>query len=167
MVQEHYWTDLYQLKVHANYVDSLLGRTELIDRCIKILLAISSSTSIGAWIVWKEYAFAWACIIAASQVLTVIRRYLPYKARLRSLVGLCNDFEELLIYMEMRWLDVANGSLSEAQINKLRFDIRTKKHKSIRKHFTSGTIPERRQVLTDAEDKADTYFANFYGKREA
>lgn len=59
MIQEHFWKEFYQLKVHVNYVELHLGRTEMIDRGVKMFLAVTSSGSIGAWVVWRDYAFLW------------------------------------------------------------------------------------------------------------
>src|SRR6266571_5941537 len=110
MVQERYWNELYQLKVHVNYVELHLRKAELIDRAMKVFLAFVSSGSIGAWVIWKDLAAVWGVIIAASQVLNAVQMYLPYKERLKALSGLLNDFEELLVYTEMKWFDVASGS---------------------------------------------------------
>lgn len=49
MVQEQYWNELYQLKTHINIVEHLLEQAEKVDRIMKIILAITSSVSIGSW----------------------------------------------------------------------------------------------------------------------
>jgi hypothetical protein len=162
MAQLRFWKEFYQLKVHVNYVELHLQRTEMIDRSLKMFLAISSSASIGAWVIWKELAILWACVIAASQVVNIVRSYLPYKERLKALSGLLGDIEELVIYMEMKWIEVSSGKLSDEEINKLRYDIRMKKHKSLKKHFPGTVIPENKKLLSKAEDSASIYFSTFY-----
>ena len=42
------------------------------------LRAIASSGSIAAWALWKEYAFVWGAIIAASQVADALRDVFPF-----------------------------------------------------------------------------------------
>jgi hypothetical protein len=56
-VQRRYWQELIDLKRDAIYVDLYQGRTETIDRNIGALNAITSSASIGAWVIWKDLAF--------------------------------------------------------------------------------------------------------------
>jgi len=164
MPQEHFWKEFFRLKVHVYYLELHLGRTEYIDRAVKMFLAIASTGSIGAWVIWKELAFLWGFLIAASQVLNAIRQYLPYKDRLRSVSGLLNDMEELVLHMEMKWLDIAAGKLTTDEISKALSDIRSRRLKAFKKHFPSSVIPENRPFFTQAEEKALTYFDNFYGQ---
>jgi len=42
------------------------------------LKAIASSTGIAAWVVWREYAFAWGAIIAAAQVADALKDVFPF-----------------------------------------------------------------------------------------
>ncbi len=162
MLQEQFWTEFYRLKVHTNYVELLLGKTEHVDRAIKIALAITSSGSIGGWVIWKEYAAVWGTLIAASQVINAIRQYLPYKERLHSLSGVLGEVEELLVQVEDKWLQIAAGDLTEVEIRKALLDLRTKRMKSFKKHFPSSTIPDHPDLFSKAESKADEYFSSLY-----
>jgi hypothetical protein len=166
MSQEHYWKEFYRLKAHVGFLELLLGETEKIDRHIKIFLAVTSSASIGGWVVWKEQALLWSILIAGSQVLNAIRQYLPYKERLKALSGLLNEFDELLVGVESKWLDIAAGELTEAEIRKALFDFRTRKMKAIKKHFPDNTIPENEELFKKAENKAMLYFNNFYSEEQ-
>ena len=72
MVQEQYWKEIYQLKTHIAFLEFLLERAEVVDRTLKIVLAIASSSSIGAWVIWKDFSSVWAGIIAFSQVVSAV-----------------------------------------------------------------------------------------------
>jgi hypothetical protein len=108
----------------------------------------------------------WSILIAGSQVLNAIRQYLPYKERLKSLSGLLNEFDELLVGVESKWLDMAAGELTETEIRKALLDFRTRKMKSIKKHFPDNTIPEDDELFCKAEDRALSYFDNFYPEEQ-
>jgi len=165
--QEHYWKEFYRLKVHVIYVEQLLAETEIWDRCIKMFSAIASSASIGAWVVWKEYAFLWGTLIAASQVLNAIRQYLPYKDRLRCYAGLRSELEELLLGVEARWLEIANGECTEAAIRRSLADLRARRQKAFNKHLPNATVPENVKALAVAEERTSEYFQNFYPEGES
>jgi len=162
MTQQRYWTELFQLKVHVNYIELMLAHSEGRERLIKIIIAIASSTSIGAWVIWKDYASVWASIIALSQVIAAVNPYLPYKERIKSYSSLLHEFEEILIFTELNWHGVSTGKFSEEEINKLQFEIRSRKQKSLKKHIQSTTIPENLRFLKKAEDTANIYFQSFY-----
>ena len=162
MSQEHYWKEFYRLKVHVGFLELLLGETERTDRYIKIFLAVTSSASIGGWVIWKDLALLWSILIAGSQVLNAIRQYLPYKERLKALSGLLNERDEVLVGVESKWLDITAGELTEAEIRKALLELRTRKMKAIKKHFPDNTIPEDGVFFEKAEQRALSYFNNFY-----
>ena len=162
MYQEKYWKELYQLKVHLNYLEIYLQRSDFIDRVIKITLAISSSGSIAGWAIWKDYAFLWAFFIAASQVISVINNYLPYKGRIKGLSGLVYEFENLVHDFEKKWFEVSEGKLTNREINDLQFELRRKKTNILKKHLVSNVLPQKKGLLSKAQKSADVYFDNFY-----
>jgi hypothetical protein len=160
--QQKYWQELYDLKSHANYVRIYLEKSELHDRGLKICLALASSSSIGAWVIWKELSFVWALIIAASQVINAVKEHLPFKTRLKALSGLQSDLEDLLLFAENKWFDVAEGMLTEDEIHKLQFEIRAKKIRLRNKYLKGMTLPDKHAYLKLAEDLAIQDLNNYY-----
>lgn len=162
MAQERYWIELYQLKVHINYVEAHICDAERKDRVIKIIMAITSSASIGAWAIWREFAFIWAAIIAFSQVIAAISPHLPFKERLKTYCSLLHELEELFIQSEAKWHDIASGKLEEEEINKARTALRLQKQKLLKKHLPSNVIPTDNKKADKAEELALRYFSTFY-----
>jgi hypothetical protein len=163
MLAEHYWKEFYRLKVQVTFLELLMARNERIDRTIKIVLAIASSASIGAWAVFKTYAFVWALIIALSQVLTAIRPFLPFKDRLRTISGLMLEFDDLLLHVESRWLEISQGELTEGEIRKSLNDLRGQRQKALKKFFGDRALPQDTDLFRKAEQRANMYIQHFYG----
>lgn len=103
----------------------------------------------------------WAVIIAASQVLTAIRAYLPYKARLRALAGLCVDLESLALVAETDWFKVSRGALEAADIHALTMALKTKALRATSKSFHGASLPERARLLQSADVATRNYMAVF------
>lgn len=165
MVQAQYWKEIFQLKAHIGFIELLLEKAERIDRWLKMFLAITSSTSIGAWVIWNEIAWIWASIIALSQVISAISIYLPYKSRIKSYSSLLHELEELMIQAELKWHAIAEGKLTSTEINTARFEIRSVKQKVLKKHIPT-TIPEDETLQKKSEKLASLYFINFYPGKE-
>ena len=161
--QNRYWTELYELKVHVNYLDIYVAKSETKNRTIDIFLAITSNSSICGWAIWNEYGFLWGIIIAASQLLNAVKQFLPYRTRLKNTNGALRELEELLVSMEMKWFDVAEGNLLEEDINKLQFEIRKKKMQILQKHFSTSMLPENKGYSKEADQRAQIYVQNYYG----
>lgn len=166
MSQEHYWKEFYRLKVHINYVEQMLSQTENWDRGIKMFSAIASSSSIGAWVIWKDYALVWGGVIAASQVLSAIRQYLPYKDRLRCYAALLIELEEIQLGVESRWIEISKGECTESTIRKSLSDLRLKRHLAFKKHLPTSTVPDDGPLFREAERRAEAYFQNFYTQED-
>ena len=162
MYQERYWKELYQLKYHINYLDLYLIDSDRKDNAINIFLAFTSTGSIAAWAIWEKTGFFWALIIAASQVVTALKNFIPYKVRKKSLAGLIRDLEDILLFAEKKWFKVSEGRLTEEEIHDLRFDIRSKKTDVLNKHLGPNVLPERKDLWGNAQDSTDTYFDHFY-----
>jgi hypothetical protein len=162
MPQEHFWKELYRLKFHICLMELLLAKSEQYDRGIKIFLAVTSSASIGGWAIWADLSLIWASAIAASQVLNAVRQYLPFKDRLKSYSGLLNELEDIYLRAESQWLEISTGSLSDVEIKTALNDLRNRRQKAFRKNLPESTIPESIKMTGLAEDKASSYFDNFY-----
>ena len=162
MAQERYWKELYQLKVHINYVEAHIHEAEKYDRHIKIFMAVASSASIGAWAIWRELSFLWGGIIALSQVLAAISPHLPYKTRLKTYSSVLHELEELFIQSEAKWHDIALDKHDENEINKARTSLRLQKHKILKKHLPTSVIPDDTEKAGKAEELALNYFSTFY-----
>jgi hypothetical protein len=125
-VQRRYWQELADIKRGSIYIDLYQARTEKIDRVIGIFTGVTSSASIGAWVIWKDLAFIWGSAIAAAQVLQAVKEYLPYKKRLRALAGLSQDLNGLAWSAENDWFKVSRGMLTEEEIHELHMKIKKK-----------------------------------------
>ncbi|WGR99097.1 hypothetical protein MTX26_33780 [Bradyrhizobium sp. ISRA443] len=157
--QRIFWDELVTSRRDARYVDLYLARTELIDRCLKGFIAIAASSSIAGWAIIKEYSFVWAAVVAGSQVLQVVKEYLPYKTRLRALTVLSQDLNAISLSAENHWYKVCTGTLYDDDIHDLRFDLKQRKLAALQKAFPSAGLPQNKKLEERAERETLDYFA--------
>lgn len=162
MAQERFWKELHNLKFDVIFVQEFLREAERNERIFKLLSAIASSASIGAWVIWKDFALIWGSIIAGSQVLSAIYPHLPYADRLKTFLLVHRDFEKLFIEAEYKWHTVANGSLSFSDIDDERMKLQKKKSEILNKHMPNGIFPTSRRKEEQAKREAANYFAHYY-----
>lgn len=162
--QARYWKELYQMRVHVNYLELYMEHSEFIDKSINIFLAVTSSSSICGWAIWNKYSFIWAIIIAGSQLINAIKQFLPFKLRLKAIANILKELEELTTFTEMKWFDIAEGNLTDEEINKLQYEIRSKKIRILQKYLGINTLPEKPKLFKKATQNANIYINNFYGE---
>lgn len=162
MAQARFWKEFHQLKVQVIFVQELLLEAERNERLAKMAIAITSSASIGAWVIWKELAWLWGAIIAGSQVFSVIYPHLPYKERLKTYSSILRDLERLFIDAEHKWQSVADGSLSVQKIIAERTQLQRKKDEILSRHMAHSVFPSNPKISDRAEIEASNYFAYYY-----
>lgn len=162
MAQERFWKELHELKFNILFVQSLLLEAEKKERFIKIFIAVTSSASIGAWVIWKELAVFWGAIIAGSQVLSVIHPQLPYADRLKTFSLMLRDLELLFIDAEHKWQSVASGSMNVQKIDNDRMLLHKQKGEILNKYMPNSIFPDNAKVASKAEQDAANYFARYY-----
>jgi hypothetical protein len=166
MYQQRYWRELDQLKVHVTYLELYQESTIKIDRRINMFLAITSSGSIGGWVIWQHLSWLWAGIIACSQVCTAVKGYLPFSKRVKSLQGITNELESLFLLMESKWYDISEGKLTEEEIHLLHMKYKEQRRSIIQKHLGADPLPEKDKLLEKAKVLSKSYFTNFYSLTE-
>jgi hypothetical protein len=162
MYQSQYWTEMQELRTHAYYLELYQIRSERIELGISIFLAVTSSASIGAWTIWKDAAMVWGGIIASSQVLSVVYKFLPFKARIKPLGVAGIELFSLADKAEEGWYDVSQSGLTGKEVHGKRIEIRRKKSAIMKSAFPGGTIPVNEKLMAKAEAKMVSYFNNYY-----
>ena len=109
--QSLYWDTLVQLRANVYYLQAYQIHLEKWDNRIQIFLAITSSSSIGGWVIWNEYGIIWGALIAASQVINAIKRFLPFQKRAKQTGSLNTEVEKLALDAESQWFSVFEGNL--------------------------------------------------------
>lgn len=166
MPQMRFWKDFYQLKVDIVFIQGLIPELERNERWLKMFSAVTSSVSIGAWVIWKEWAIIWGGVIAISQVVAAIHPHLPYKERLKAYSSVLREFEAIFIDAEHKWPSIADGSISSKEINKERSQLQKKMFLALEKHMPNSIFPPNKKVADWARSEAEKYFACYYPVEE-
>lgn len=159
-MQEKYWRYMVQIKAWIYYLDIYAEKSYKWDRRINIYGAIASSSSIAAWAIWKDWSYVWAFIIAISQVLTAIKDFLPFGRRLKLLRPFIEDMKLLYIKIEYDWYKVAEGELTEKEINTLLFSYKKEFASIENKYIKEEVLLENSNYKEEADQKNNRYFAN-------
>lgn len=161
-MQEKYWNYMVQIRAWIYYLDIYAEKSYKWDRRIKAYGAIASSSSIAAWAIWRDLSYVWAFIIALSQVLTAIKDYIPFGRRLKLLRSFIEDMNLLYIKIEYDWYKVAQGELTENEINTLLFSYKKEFASIENKHLKEEILLENFEYMKEADEKTNRYFANSF-----
>jgi hypothetical protein len=105
--------------------------------------------------------------IAASQVVTAIYAYLPFKSRIKPISLAVTSLTVLFDQAEHGWFAVAEGELTDSQVNDARYKIRKSKTKIMSDTVGVLIIPHDLDLMKKAEQEAMTYFTNYHpGQRD-
>lgn len=157
-MQEQYWSYMVQTKFSVYYLDNYAENIYKKERNINVFCAIASSASIAAWAVWTEWAYVWGFIIAISQVLTSVKEYFPYARQLKMLKHFVEEMKMIYINIEQEWFRVAEGNLTENEINKLLFMYKKKVTELESKYLSENILVENLEYAKKADKQCTEYF---------
>jgi len=153
---------LVEARVHVFYLHHYGAASEWRDNAVNIFLAVTSSSSIAAWAIWREFVWVWPALIAGSQAVSAVKPFLPYNQQRKIVVSLSDAFQSICLQIEHRWYEVSEGLLLDQQIHEEIIKFRGLLLEAERK-FMDGTILPRKSKMMDlAEADALNYFATYY-----
>lgn len=159
--QTAYWQEFNQLKLDGCYIRDYRNSIANQETTVAAIRAIASSTSIAAWAIWKQYAFVWACLIAASQVTDALRDVFPFRKRRQALSGWSNALNRLFVDAQRDWDTISTGSVTNTKIAMMTHQLRQKMQRYEETYIPDGLA--RKQKLFDAAQKEmETFFQNRY-----
>ena len=107
---------MVELKVAAAYTRRYRDALGTWVTGLGTVKAIASSGSIAAWVIWKEYAFVWGMIIAASQVADALKDVFPFAKTHKAASEHTTTLGSIFIDAQLEWESIFPGS---TQTNKL------------------------------------------------
>lgn len=160
--QELYWRQLVELKVASSYIRVYRDQTARFVTALGVVRAVASSGAIGGWVIWRQQAFVWGCIIAASQVADALKDVFPFAQRHKAASAHLIILDSLFIDAQLEWENVFAGVLTNQQIVDRRHKLAKLQHEAEARHFPDGLPPDPRRFALAQQDAAD-YFKATYG----
>ncbi len=160
--RELYWRQLTQLKADSVYMRLYRDDRARWVRGLGVLKAVASSGGIALWVIWREYAFVWASIIAASQVADALKDVFPVSRQHKATSEHMLTLDRLLIDAELEWTRVGAGNYPDDEVNSRRHALMTLKHEAVRKDFPDGLPPQNATLREMAEQEAADYLLKTY-----
>ncbi|WP_439496834.1 hypothetical protein [Bosea sp. (in: a-proteobacteria)] len=166
-IQQRFWQAYVDLVRDAYYANCYRSRTEATDWQISVFSALLSSASIAGWAIWRELAMLSGIVIALSQVIQVVRPYMPFRKRLVSLNKFAPELDALAIVAEGDWFFISRGEMTEVEIHTKLLQLRRKKLDIINSNFRDASLPENKAALEKAESLAKAFFLANFGVESA
>jgi len=165
-VEDQFWSFIVQLRFSYEYLDIYYEKSRQKESTLSIILAITSSAAVATWAIWKELPFLWSAVIGVSQVISAIRPYLPWGARVERLPPLIRKMGLLSVECETSWNELQTSKSNEldyvyalAKFRKEYVEIESELH-------ACKSLPSRKKYQELADDRKKIYFAQFYKVKE-
>lgn len=130
-------------------------------KAVEIIKAVASSGAIAGWFALDSYKLLWGGIIAAAQLLDVLKDVLPFSKLHKQAASLTVALELLLIDAEDEWEKIHIGKIEDEGIIERRTRLRKLQLEAEQKHFPDGFEPDRK-IVALATEETRTYFLITY-----
>lgn len=112
--------------------------------------------------IWKEYAFAWGAIIAASQLADALKEVFPFTKTHKSASEHTIVLNSMFIDAQLEWESIFSGRYTDEQISSRRHKLMRLQHDAERKAFADG-LALKEKLFAEAQAEAKDYFETMYG----
>lgn len=117
------WQNLIRTKFQSIYLCHFNEFIRTCDKVVGFFMAFTSSAGVAGWLIWANYPNVWACIIGASQVVNMVKPYLPY-VKHEDLLGDNYIFlEEIHLKIDKLWSNIERDKISEDEAHDLFYEI--------------------------------------------
>ena len=117
---------------------------------------------VAAWAVWKQYAFVWGAIIAASQVADALKDVFPFTRQHKAASELAMKLDSLFIDVQLEWESAFSHRYSEDEMVESLHRVRKAQFNAESQHFPEG-LATRETLFDRAEREAWEFFRTTYG----
>jgi len=117
---------------------------------------------IAAWAIWREYAFVWGAIIAASQLADALKDIFPFTRKHKAASVLATTLDNLFIDVQLEWEYIFSGRLTDEEIMNRLHGLRRSQLDAENHHFPDG-LSARTVLFERASQEAWEYFRSTYG----
>lgn len=156
-IRQFYWDFFISAKFSQIYYSLYLEDSYRWSRYINSFLAIASSTSIAAWVIWNDIPLVWAAIIAVAQVINAVKQYFPFSDRIVRLNKMNPVLDTVLDDMELMWIDISQNKVADEKIRECLRDCMSKVTKTIDQGLAGIDMPTRLCFRKAAQQMTDQY----------
>jgi len=160
--QQLYGKEMINLKAEASYIRLYRDSQGRWVKGLGSLKAIASCTGIAAWVVWKEYAFVWGAIIAASQLADAVKDVFPFAKQYKAAGEHTMKLDNLFNDVQLEWENIYSGQCSDEEIMKRLHQLRKLQLDALQHSFPDGLVA-RDALASQAKQAANDYFETTYG----
>jgi hypothetical protein len=153
---------MLELKVATAYIRRYRDHLGRWTTGLGTVRAIASSGGIAGWAVWHEYAFVWALIIAASQVVDALKDVFPFTKKHKAASAHTIILGSLFIDAQLEWENIFSGRYTDDEITKRRHKLMKLQHDAERTSFPDG-LAFQEALFAQAQQEAQDYFKATYG----
>jgi len=118
-MKQQFWDMYNDFIKYKHYFQLYNKKSTIIDRMLSIGIALISSASVASWLIWQNWTIIWAVIIGVSNILSIIKPYLPYEKRLSSIRYLLPSLRNLINDAGYYYnsIDLKQPNITEEEIN--------------------------------------------------
>ena len=121
---------------------------------------LTSSASVAGWALWTHVPWLWSTIIVLSQIVQIIKPFLPYEKNMDALKYLIPELSSLVIELENTWRKTRYSSPDE--LSDLLRQYRNRYNRMEMKYLGTSIIPRIERVDQDATESSQLFFSTNY-----
>lgn len=160
-VRSVFYSVVNDIKFKEQYYESYYTYAVKIQTGTSIICALASAGSIYAWTQWEELHIIWTILILVSQVVQIVKTYLPYSRRIDALKYIIPEMHRLVLETETCWYRLEKDDNPD-YITAI-YKYRQKQIDIDVKYLGSDPLPDKRTLRSKAQKATENHLALYFG----
>ena len=158
-METQYWDLMVDLRFQIWYCEKYEHHLKLIDGWLTGIALFVSSAAIANWAIWQVVGMLWAFLIAAGQVLQLVKPLLPFSQRLVSLRFYLPELRILAVNSEYHWN--CRSKLSNEEFATVLLEDKKSAVTLETKYVGANTIPRIKKLSDKAWEETKLFMLSF------
>jgi hypothetical protein len=143
-LRDEVWDSMLTADYNSRYWEYLFKRYYRRQKAAEIFLAVTSSSSVAAWGIWRNIDLVWQSLSALSTLVAVILPILNYKKQIADLSEILSQWVQIRSEYELLWFDIEHGTPTRDRVID---QYKKLKRREIEVDKITSSIPDDKKLL--------------------
>lgn len=162
--RESFWYSYCEMLYRTYYLKEYKLKIADRDRCVSWFVALATSASVAAWLVWQRYPALWSAIAIIVQFIGVIYPTLNYSKKEYALNLMIQDTQRIADEMAREWIFI--DDTPDKKIAKMILDYESRYHEQDNKYLLSLNLRPNIKISESATTEREQYLSVHYPLRK-
>jgi hypothetical protein len=133
-IRDQIWNCLANVKHRAVYAHRCSEYADWFSRGYSTVIALATAGTVTGWWIWQQYSTTWAIVVGLTQILHIVKPYVPFVETQKDHLDSTYKFERLFLEYQRLWNAYERNEISDTDAEDKLYELRVKEREIAERH---------------------------------